>query len=48
MPWLKTFPNKAVQRFPIYLWPVGSIAFVYATIAWSEAQDHAEDYEHRF
>lgn len=48
IPWLKTFPKKTVDRFPLYLWPISSLALVYATMVWSEAQDYQEDYVHRF
>jgi len=48
MPWLKTFPKKAQQRFTTYLYPFSAIAISYAVVAWSEAADHAEDYQHRF
>jgi len=48
VPWVKTFPKKAVDRVPTYLWPFGTLAFVYAVIEVTEAADHAEDYAHRF
>ena len=48
IPWLKTFPKKVVDRFPLYLWPISTLAFVYATMAWTEAEDYMEDYAHRF
>jgi len=48
LPWLRTFPKKMQQRFTTYLWPFGSLAFTYGVIAWSEAKDYEEDYEHRF
>jgi len=46
--WFKTFPKKCVDRFPTYLWPLGTIGFVMAVIEWSDAKDHEEDYAHRF
>lgn len=48
LPWIKTFPKKMVDRVPIYLWPFGTIAFVYASIAITEKYDHDENYAHRF
>ena len=47
-PWIKTFPKKVVQRVPTYLWPAGTVAFIYAVIKTSVTLDHAEDIEHRF
>jgi hypothetical protein len=48
VPWLKTFPKKVADRFVTYLWPTGTIALVWAVIAWSEAKDHEEEYQHRY
>jgi len=48
VPWLKTFPKKTVDRFPTYMYPFSSLAFVYVVMVWSEAEDHKEDYAHRF
>jgi hypothetical protein len=48
IPWLKTFPKKVVDRFPLYLWPISSMALVYATMVWTDAEDYMEDYVHRF
>lgn len=48
VPWFKTFPKKMVERVPTYLWPFGTVAFIYATIEITEAADRAEDYAHRF
>ena len=47
-PWLTTFPKKVVARVPIYAWPVGTGAFIYAIMAAAESRDTAEDLEHRF
>jgi hypothetical protein len=48
IPWIKTFPKKAVARVPVYLWPVGTLAFIYGIMASTEMRDQAEDLEHRF
>lgn len=48
VPWFKTFPKKMVDRVTVYLWPVGTFSFIYAVAVWSDARDHAEDFEHRF
>jgi hypothetical protein len=48
LPWLKTFPKKAMDRAPHYLWPLGSIAIIYVCSATAEYYDQAESYSHRF
>lgn len=48
LPWLKTFPKKVVDRVPTYLYPFSSLCLVYVVMQWSEAEDHKEDYAHRF
>jgi hypothetical protein len=48
VPWIKTFPKKMVDRFPTYLWPLGTVAFVYSVITVTDATDQAQDYAHRF
>ena len=48
LPWLKTFPKKAVDRAPHYLWPLGSIVLIYVSAATAEYYDHAESTSHRF
>jgi hypothetical protein len=48
LPWLKTFPKKTVDRFPAYLWPIGSFAIVAGIMSWSESTDQLEDFVHRF
>jgi hypothetical protein len=48
LPWLKTFPKKAVDRFPTYLWPFGTLAMVAGVMSWSESRDNLEDFVHRF
>ena len=47
-PWIKTFPKKVVQRVTTYLWPAGTIAFIYGVIEVSNSVDYAEDMGHRF
>jgi hypothetical protein len=48
LPWLKTFPKKAVDRFPTYLWPIGAVTIVAVIMEWSDTTDAHEDYVHRF
>lgn len=47
-PWIKTFPKKVVQRVPVYLWPAGTAAFIYAIVQYAVTWDYSEDLEHRF
>jgi len=48
LPWIKTFPKKAVDRVPTYLWPFGALGMTYAIMVATDSVDAAEDYEHRF
>lgn len=48
LPWIKTFPKKAIDRVPTYLWPLGTFALIYAVKEGSTAWDYSEDFEHRF
>eukprot|EP00543_Licmophora_paradoxa_P009056 CAMPEP_0202445884 /NCGR_PEP_ID=MMETSP1360-20130828/4606_1 /ASSEMBLY_ACC=CAM_ASM_000848 /TAXON_ID=515479 /ORGANISM="Licmophora paradoxa, Strain CCMP2313" /LENGTH=98 /DNA_ID=CAMNT_0049062287 /DNA_START=12 /DNA_END=308 /DNA_ORIENTATION=- len=49
MPWFKTWPKKMIDRAPDYIvWLGGSLSIVFATAAWADAADAAEDFSHRY
>lgn len=48
LPWVKTFPQKVVQRVPTYIWPFGTFGLIYGILEFTKSWDYSEDISHRF